>query len=243
MDIYVGASARRGVPTRWQWQRRRLSGYLLAVYRPYTQWWMSRQRVVRYRGLRITVPVGVFPPHLFFSTKLMCATVAGMELTDRSVLEIGCGSGAVSLVAARRGANVTAMDISPLACQAARANAAANGVTIDVLESDLFANIDGRFDVVVITPPYFRHDPETQLDRAFHAGANFEYFHRLFGGLGEHLSDSSECLLTLAEACDAEIAEVATSYGFDLQIHRSTMAVLQWTYVFRVVRTAGATSH
>jgi release factor glutamine methyltransferase len=203
---------------------------------------MSRQRVVRYRGLRIAVPVGVFPPHLFFSTKLMCATVADMELTGRAFLEVGCGSGAVSLVAARRGADVTAMDISPLACEAARVNASTNGVAIEVFESDLFANVDGRFEIVVITPPYFRHDPETQLDRAFHAGANFEYFHRLFGGLGEHLSDSSECLLTLAEACDAEIAEIAARHGFDLQIHRSKMAVLQWTYVFRVVRTPRATS-
>jgi release factor glutamine methyltransferase len=136
----------------------------------------------------------------------MCATVANMELADRSFLVIGCGSGVVSLVAARRGAIVSAMDISPLACEATRANAAANGATVDVFESDLYANVEGQFDVVVVTPPYFRHDPQTQLERAFHAGGNFEYFH-----------------------------------GFDLQIHRSKKAVLQWTYVFRVVRRSPRT--
>ena len=236
MEIYVGRTARPGTPTQWQFRRRRASGYLLAAYRPYTKWWMTRPRTVRFRGLRIVVPVGVFPPKLFLSTMLVCRTVAGMNLSGRSLLEIGCGSGAVSLVAARQGATVTAMDISPLACQATRANASANALSVEVIESDLFANIDGRFDVVVITPPYFRHDPTTQLDRAFHAGANFEYFHRLFDGLGDHLRDDSECLLSLAEGCDVDIGRIAAGANFELRIHRSCRKALQWTYVFQVRR-------
>jgi release factor glutamine methyltransferase len=231
----VGASARVGEPTRLQYQRRRVSGYLQRICRPYITWWMSKPRTTRLRGLRINVPVGVFPPRLFFSTKLVCRTVARMPMQNKTCLEVGCGSGAISLVAARGGALVTAIDISDLACATTRQNAAANRLSVRVFESDLFASIEDRFDVVVITPPFFRHDPATQLDHAFHAGANFEYFHRLFADLGEHLHDDSVCLLSLAEGCDPEIGRFANEAGYELQIYRRWMVLLQWTYVFRVV--------
>ena len=236
MDIYVGASARAGQPTRVQALRRRLSGYLQAGARPYIRWWMSSERDTRVRGVHLRVPVGVFPPRLFHSTKLVCRTVDRLDLVGKSFLEVGCGSGAISIVAARRRATVTAIDISDAACTATRANAALNGVKLDVLESDLFANVHDRFDVVVITPPFFRHDPSTQLDHAFHAGANFEYFHRLFEQLPAHLHDDSLVLLSLAEGCDAAIGEIARERGFELQIDRRWMVMLQFTYVFRMVR-------
>jgi hypothetical protein len=96
--------------------------------------------------------------------------------------------------------------------------------------------VHDRFDVVVITPPFFRHDPSTPLDHAFHAGANFEYFQRLFADLGHHLNDRNECLLSLAEGCDTAIGDIARAAGFDLKIHRRWMVLLQWTYVLRVTR-------
>jgi release factor glutamine methyltransferase len=110
-----------------------------------------------------------------------------------------------------------------------------------VIESDLFDAVppgqDGIFDVVVITPPFFRHDPSTQLDHAFHAGSDFQYFRRLFAQLGEHLHDGSLCLLSLAEGCDPEIGRIAAEHGYRFVIHRRWMEWLQWTYVFRVERT------
>lgn len=236
MDIYVGASARVGQPTRLQRLRRRVSGALQTGARPYIRWWMSDDRETSVQGVDLRVPVGVFPPRLFHSTKLVCRTVDRMDLAGKSFLEVGCGSGAISVVAARRRAMVTAIDISDAACAATRANATSNGVPMEVVESDLFSQVQGRFDMVVITPPFFRHDPSTQLDHAFHAGANFEYFHRLFEQLPDHLHDDSLVLLSLAEGCDAAIGEIARECGFELQIHRRWMVMLQFTYVFRVVR-------
>jgi predicted nicotinamide N-methyase len=69
----------------------------------------------------------------------------------RRVLELGCGGAVAAIAAARAGAaDVTAVDIDPLACLAARANAAANGVRLEVLQSDLLGGSGGeRWDLIL----------------------------------------------------------------------------------------------
>jgi SAM-dependent methyltransferase len=52
------------------------------------------------------------------------------------VLDFGCGHGMAAVVLARRGARVTAFDLSPAYLGEARRRATANGVRLDVLQAD-----------------------------------------------------------------------------------------------------------
>jgi len=62
---------------------------------------------------------------------------AGGVTSDDSVLDIACGTGNVAITAARRGATVTGLDITPAMIDDARENAAVAGVdTIDWHEGD-----------------------------------------------------------------------------------------------------------
>jgi SAM-dependent methyltransferase len=67
------------------------------------------------------------------------------------VLDVGAGTGNASLPAARRGARVTASDLTPELLEAGRARARAAGLELDWVEADAeqlpFA--DGSFDVVI----------------------------------------------------------------------------------------------
>ncbi|MFG2833285.1 HemK2/MTQ2 family protein methyltransferase [Streptomyces sp. NPDC048434] len=75
---------------------------------------------------------------------------AGTELLD-----LGSGSGALAVGAARRGALVTAVDISWQAVLATRINAWLSGQRVTVRRGDLTAAVGGRsFDVLVSNPPY-----------------------------------------------------------------------------------------
>lgn len=90
------------------------------------------------------------------------AVHANLQPRER-FLEVGCGSGLVSLVAARAGAKVTACDLNPHAVAATRRNAEANRLRIEALESDLLASVTGAFDVVAFNPPYLPTGPDEVL--------------------------------------------------------------------------------
>lgn len=72
------------------------------------------------------------------------------------VLDAFCYTGAFSLYAARAGAEVTGVDISPVAIETARRNADRNGLTAEFIEANAFEWIEEKgemFDWLVIDPP------------------------------------------------------------------------------------------
>lgn len=114
-------------------------------------------------GLRIASPAGVYPPHPGSSTRLFINSFTSLDLDrprpGQRLLEVGCGSGAVALWAARLGWSVSAGDLLPACVEAARRNALANGLAIDVRRSDLMAGFAGEtFDLIAFNQPFFHPD-------------------------------------------------------------------------------------
>lgn len=66
----------------------------------------------------------------------------------RSVLDLGSGSGLVAIVAAQAGAKVYAAEIDPYGRAAIRLNAAANGVTVDLIDVDLVGSPPQNVDII-----------------------------------------------------------------------------------------------
>ena len=80
------------------------------------------------------------------------------------ILDIGCGSGAGGIAAAKiiadisRDALLTLSDISPQALHTAAVNAAFARTPATTLLSDGFENISGDFDLIIANPPYLQDD-------------------------------------------------------------------------------------
>lgn len=73
----------------------------------------------------------------------------------RDVLDIGCGDGILAAWLARRGHQVTAVDVSAFAVEATRRTLAANGLEGEALASDVYSALAGqRFAAIVSNPPF-----------------------------------------------------------------------------------------
>jgi SAM-dependent methyltransferase len=82
------------------------------------------------------------------SEELLRVLDAG-KLTGRTVLEIGCGTGTNAVELARRGFQVTAMDIVDEAIQAARKKASEAKVTVDFRVADVLKDdLGGPYDIL-----------------------------------------------------------------------------------------------
>lgn len=99
--------------------------------------------------------------------------------SNKSVLDVCTGSGCIIISLACLGniANATAVDISRQALAVASKNGEKLGADVTFVESDLFSQIDGKYDIIVSNPPYIptqvieslmeevrEHEPRLALD-------------------------------------------------------------------------------
>ncbi|EPY2899437.1 16S rRNA (guanine(1207)-N(2))-methyltransferase RsmC [Cronobacter sakazakii] len=87
--------------------------------------------------------------------------------TKGKVLDVGCGAGVLAAVLASHSPKVrlTLCDVSAPAVEASRATLAANGFEGEVVASNVFSEIKGRFDMIISNPPF--HDGmETSFEAA-----------------------------------------------------------------------------
>lgn len=95
---------------------------------------------------------GVYPPQQDTRVLMRALHREGVR-PGMDVLDLGTGSGALAVCAARAGARVTAVDIAWRAVLSARANALLAGQRVTVRRGDLATH--GRtYDLVVSNPPY-----------------------------------------------------------------------------------------
>ena len=78
------------------------------------------------------------------------------------ILDIGTGSGCIAITLNKFLDNsmVTAVDISKEALDVAKENNKINNTDVNFIESDIFSNINDKYDVIISNPPYICHDEE-----------------------------------------------------------------------------------
>lgn len=116
---------------------------------------------VDFYGYKINVNKNVLIPR--YETEYLVEKTINYvkQIFDRKVdiLDIGTGSGAISIALKKNlESNITAVDISSEALDVAKENANINGTIIDFIESDVFSNVKGEFDVIISNPPYISED-------------------------------------------------------------------------------------
>ncbi len=160
----------------------------------------QRQAVFEQVGnYRLLVLPSVMNPVLFKTGAFLARALkpAWFSQTDH-LLDLGSGTGLVSLVTSPWVRSVVASDISPRAVRCTRINLLLHGLEnrVDVREGDLFEPVaEDRFEKIVFNPPYLKGEPHSDFERSLYSP---DVARRFADGLPAHLAPQGTAYLVLS---------------------------------------------
>lgn len=200
-------------------------------------YYYRKPRNFSYKGITVKVHPDVFPPHLTLSTKILLNFISEIPLEEKSLLELGCGSGIISLYAKQKGAIVTASDINGTALTYLKNTSEKLNLEVNCVSSNLFDTIkENHFDYIIVNPPYYPKTPKNTKQQAWFCGENFEYFKAFFKQIVPYLKPKNSTYMILSEDCELEqIKQIATDNGIEMQLAFQTKKMGEKNYIFKLV--------
>lgn len=166
-------------------------------------------------GMKITVDLGVYQTSE--DSELMAESVKISN--DENFLEIGCGTGVISIIIAKRANRGIGVDINDKAIENSKFNAKKQGVTnIEFFKSDVFEKVEGKFDVIICNPPYTRHEVKDNVDRMFWDPED-EMKRKFFKEVGVYLKSNGRIYFGWADFADLDVElpfKLAKENGYEL---------------------------
>ncbi len=98
---------------------------------------------------------GVFSKDRFdYGTRVLLNSV-DIDKLSGNVLDLGCGLGVVGIILGtfNKGINIDMVDINERAIDLAKNNLVFNNVKANVFVSDIYSNIDNKYDFIITNPP------------------------------------------------------------------------------------------
>ena len=153
------------------------------------------------------------------------------RLDDLSILDIGTGSGCIAITLKKElNCSVTAIDISTDALEVAKNNALNNNVNINFYQSDVFSNVDDKYDIIISNPPYIKEDEEimdivknNEPSLALYAPNNGLYFYdKILKESSKYLKKNFMICFEIGYTQGREIKELALKYlaNIDIKIEK-----------------------
>ncbi|MDR1954825.1 MAG: methyltransferase [Candidatus Methanoplasma sp.] len=121
------------------------------------------------------------------------------------ILEIGCGSGIVSMHCALNGCIVTCGDINRKAVALTKRNMMLNSLKADVVETDVYSRITGRFDTIIFNLPYLPVSERGGLALAWSGGeSGLGPLPELIAGAKDHLLPNGRLIVVVSSLMDRD---------------------------------------
>ncbi len=157
-------------------------------------------RIVHEEGLSIFCAPGVMPPTNRV-TRCFAAYISGLQAA--SVLDLGCGTGILALVAARYAQEVVGVDIDPRAVACASRNAELNLTrNVHFLLGDGYAPVGRQvFDLIIGNPPFYPAKGIAAPPLPICQGEN-SLLDSLIQGIRNHLNPGGKVLFVTSSLSD-----------------------------------------
>jgi len=126
-------------------------------------------------------------------------------LAGERILEIGCGSGVVSMHCVMNGGNVTCGDINRKAVALTKKNMLLNSLDATVVETDVYSNVNERFDTIVFNLPYLPVREEGGLALSWSGGEDgLGPLPGLVAGARDHLLPGGRLIIVTSSLMDQD---------------------------------------
>lgn len=142
------------------------------------------------------------------------------------VLDMCTGSGCIAISVDKmcQNAEVTAVDICDNALEVARENNHINSCNVNFIQSDLFENVRGKFDVIISNPPYI----ETEIIKGLMAEVRdcepfialdgdkdgLKFYRRISEGLSTYLCDGGKVFFEIGYNQGKRVPELLNKFGY-----------------------------
>ena len=182
-------------------------------------------------GLPFKVSEGVLIPRADTEILVEQCIQLMREVEEPNILDIGSGSGAISIAIANelKSSSVTGIDINEKAIELANENKTLNKIeNVNFIKSDLFEKIDKdfKYDLIVSNPPYIsKNEYETLMSEV----KNYEpqnaltdlgdglYFYREMSKLaGEYLKDTAYLAYEIGYNQAKDVTKILQNNNFDI---------------------------
>lgn len=152
------------------------------------------------------------------------------NISNPRILDIGTGSGCIPITLKKLipTSTIDALDISKDALSVAKENAYDNNVTINFIESDIFNNINDKYDCIISNPPYIKEDEEimdivknNEPHLALYAKDNGLYFYkRIISESKNYLKEKFIIAFEIGETQANDIISIAKEYFPSAKIYK-----------------------
>ena len=144
------------------------------------------------------------------------------------IIDIGCGSGVIGLTLEKflSTNSVDLIDISPEALEVTHKNCELFNSKANLIESDIFSNIDKKYDIIISNPPYIKTNEEiedivkdNEPHIALYAGVDgLDIYKKIFKDIKSHMKD--KCLIALEIGMDQanDIKSLVNQYLNNVEI-------------------------
>ena len=184
---------------------------------------------VNFYGLELYVDESVLIPR-FETEELVENSIKLIKETfkEPKVLDLCCGSGAIGLSIKSKipDAIVKISDISKDALVVAQKNCNDLNLNVEIIESDLFNNINEKFDCIISNPPYIKTNEEIESivknnepNIALYGGNDgLDYYRRILRDIKNYLNDKFIIAFEIGETQKDNIIDIINEYLKNIEI-------------------------
>lgn len=161
-----------------------------------------------------------------YETEILVDLIINDNSNNKKILDIGTGSGAISLALSKnlKDSKIIGVDISKNAIDLANENKIKLNINnVEFKESDIFSNIEEKFDIIVSNPPYINKEDFEKLDKklyyepqnALYGGEDGLYFYKkIIKNAKNFLNKNGKIYLEIGYDQKDSISNLLEEYGY-----------------------------